>query len=57
MVGSAWSDKANSSCARQRFVAASSRKTGENVASLRGSGRHWRKASRARALSDNLNTC
>jgi hypothetical protein len=32
-------------------VAASSRRTEEKVASRRGSGRHWRRASRARALS------
>jgi len=42
------------SCARQRFVAASSRRTEENVASRRGSGKHWRRASRARALSLSL---
>jgi hypothetical protein len=36
-------------------VAASSRRTEEKVASLRGSGRHWRRASRARALSLRLN--
>jgi hypothetical protein len=42
------------SCARQRFVAASSRRTDENVASRRGSGRHCRRASRARALSLSL---
>jgi hypothetical protein len=35
-------------------VAASSRKTTENVASRRGSGRYCRKASRARALSLSL---
>jgi len=43
-----------SNCAKQRFVAASSRRTEEKVASRRGSGRHWRSASRARALSDSL---
>jgi len=32
-------------------VAASSRRTDEKVASRRGSGKHWRSASRARALS------
>ena len=42
------------SCARQRLVAASSRRTDENVASRRGSGRHCRRASRARALSLSL---
>lgn len=35
-------------------MAASSLKTGEKVASRRGSGRHWRSASRARALSESL---
>lgn len=57
MEGSAWSDRASRSCARQRFVAASSRKTGEKVASRRGSGRHCRRASRARALSERLFQC
>jgi hypothetical protein len=42
------------SCARQRLVAASSRRTEENVASRSGSGRHCRRASRARALSLSL---
>ena len=32
-------------------MAASSRRTEEKVASRRGSGKHWRSASRARALS------
>lgn len=45
------SDKLINSWARQRLVAASSRRTEENVASRRGSGKHWRKASRARLLS------
>lgn len=45
------------SCARQRLVAASSRRTEEKVASRRGSGRHWRSASRARALSLSLFCC
>ncbi len=45
------SDRLMRSCARQRLVAASSRRTEEKVASRRGSGRHCRKASRARALS------
>jgi len=36
---------------RHRLVAASSRRTAEKVASRKGSGRHWRRASRARALS------
>jgi len=35
-------------------VAASSRRTEEKVASRSGSGKHWRKASRARALSLSL---
>ena len=39
------------SWARHRFVAASSRRTEEKVASRRGSGRHCRKASRALLLS------
>jgi len=42
------------SWARQRLVAASSRRTDEKVASRRGSGRHCRRASRARALSLSL---
>jgi hypothetical protein len=42
------------SWARQRLVAASSRRTEEKVASRRGSGRHCRRASRARALSLSL---
>lgn len=42
------------SWAKQRFVAASSRRTDENVASRKGSGKHCLKASRARALSLNL---
>ena len=42
------------SWARQRLVAASSRRTDENVASRSGSGRHCRRASRARALSLSL---
>ena len=54
MVGSAWSDNARRSCARQRLVAASSLKTGEKVASRKGSGRHCLSASRARALSESL---
>lgn len=45
------SDRLMRSCARQRLVAASSRSTLEKVASRRGSGRHWRSASRALALS------
>lgn len=48
------SDRLMRSCARQRLVAASSRRTEEKVASRRGSGRHWRRASRARALSLSL---
>lgn len=48
------SDRLIRSCARQRFVAASSRRTEEKVASRRGSGKHWRRASRARALSLSL---
>ena len=48
------SERLMRSCARQRFVAASSRRTEENVASRKGSGRHCRSASRARALSLNL---
>ena len=42
------------SWARQRLVAASSRRTDEKVASRRGSGRHCRSASLALALSLNL---
>ena len=53
-TGSTLSDRLISSCAKQRFVAASSRRTEEKVASRRGSGRHWRSASRARALSESL---
>jgi hypothetical protein len=45
------SERLMRSCARQRFVAASSRRTEEKVASRKGSGRHWRKASRALLLS------
>ena len=45
------SERLMRSWARQRFVAASSRRTEEKVASRRGSGRHWRRASRARLLS------
>lgn len=45
------SDRLIRSWARQRLVAASSRRTDEKVASRRGSGRHCRKASRARLLS------
>lgn len=45
------SDRLMSSWARQRLVAASSRRTEEKVASRRGSGRHCRRASRARLLS------
>ena len=45
------SDRLMSSWARQRLVAASSRSTDEKVALRSGSGRHWRRASRARALS------
>ena len=48
------SERLMRSWARQRFVAASSRRTEEKVASRRGSGRHWRRASRARALSLSL---
>lgn len=48
------SERLISSWARQRLVAASSRRTDEKVASRKGSGRHWRSASRARALSLNL---
>ena len=43
-----------SNCARHRFVAASSRRTDEKVASRRGSGRHCLSASLARALSLSL---
>lgn len=50
-VSTTLSERLMRSCARQRFVAASSRSTEEKVASRRGSGRHWRRASRARALS------
>lgn len=50
----ALSDKLTSSCARHRFVAASSRSTDEKVASRNGSGKHCRNASRARALSLSL---
>lgn len=42
------------SWARHRLVAASSRSTEEKVVSRSGSGRHWRRASRARLLSLNL---
>jgi hypothetical protein len=57
VLGSATlSERLIRSCARHRFVAASSRRTDENVASRRGSGRHCRSASRARALSLNLKT-
>lgn len=45
------SERLISSWQRQRFVAASSRRTDENVASRSGSGKHCRRASRARALS------
>ena len=45
------SERLISSCARHRLVAASSRRTEEKVASRRGSGRHWRRASRALGLS------
>lgn len=48
------SDRLIRSWARQRLVAASSRRTEEKVASRRGSGKHCRKASRARLLSLNL---
>ena len=48
------SERLMRSWARQRFVAASSRRTDEKVASRRGSGRHCRRASRARALSLSL---
>jgi len=51
------SDRLIKSWARQRFVAASSRRTEEKVASRRGSGRHCRRASRARALSLSLLSC
>lgn len=54
MVGSAWSESAKRSWARQRLVAASSLRTGEKVASRSGSGRHCLSASRARALSESL---
>lgn len=50
------SERLMRSCARQRFVAASSRRTDEKVASRRGSGRHCRNASRARLLSLRLYT-
>lgn len=50
----ALSERLMSSCARQRLVAASSRRTEENVASRSGSGRHCRRASRARLLSLSL---
>lgn len=45
------SERLMRSCARHRLVAASSRSTDEKVASRSGSGRHWRKASRALLLS------
>ena len=48
------SERLMRSWARHRFVAASSRRTEEKVASRKGSGRHWRKASRARLLSLSL---
>lgn len=48
------SERLMRSWARHLLVAASSRRTDENVASRRGSGRHCRKASRARALSLSL---
>lgn len=48
------SERLMMSCARHRFVAASSRRTDWKVASRKGSGRHWRRASRARALSLSL---
>ena len=55
VLGSATlSERLIRSCARHRLVAASSRRTDENVASRRGSGRHCRSASRARALSLSL---
>lgn len=48
------SERLINSWARHLLVAASSRRTEENVASRRGSGRHCRRASRARALSLSL---
>lgn len=48
------SDRLIKSWVRHRLVAASSRRTEEKVASRRGSGRHCRSASRARALSLSL---
>ena len=55
LPASTLSDRLINSCARQRLVAASSRSTEEKVASRRGSGRHCRRASRARLLSLSLN--
>lgn len=54
LPASTLSDRLINNCARQRLVAASSRRTEEKVASRRGSGRHCRKASRARLLSLSL---
>jgi hypothetical protein len=48
------SERLSSRVAKQRLVAASSRRTPEKVPSRKGSGRHWRRASRARALSLSL---
>ena len=45
---------AKSSWVRHRLVAASSRSTDWKVPSRSGSGRHWRRASRARTLSLSL---
>ena len=52
--GTTLSERFMRSWAKQRFVAASSRRTDEKVASRKGSGKHCLKASRARALSLNL---
>lgn len=54
MSAIAVSDRFTRSCVRHLLVAASSRRTAENVASRSGSGRHCRRASRALALSLNL---
>ena len=57
LLSTTLSERLISNWARHRLVAASSRRTEEKVASLNGSGRHWRRASRARALSLNLLLC
>lgn len=48
------SDRLTRSCVKHLLVAASSRRTAENVASRSGSGKHCRRASRALALSLSL---